>query len=108
MTTAVLSATLLLSAWSYLFHATTIAAVRALALPDYLRIELAVLKIVAAAVLLAPQIPSAAKEWAYAGAAIFFVTSIVAHAVHGDPYWMHLVNFALLALLVTSNVYLPR
>ncbi|MEL6600103.1 MAG: hypothetical protein AAFR40_11310 [Pseudomonadota bacterium] len=50
LSTGGVSALLLLSAATYVFHQPTIDGVRALGFPDFFRIELAVLKLVAAAV----------------------------------------------------------
>ena len=47
-------------------------------------------------------------KWAYAGVAFFYLTSIVAHYVHGDHWALHLVNVFLLALLLVSNFTLVR
>ncbi len=99
------TAMLAVSALAYLFHQATIDGVRDLGFPDHFRIELAVLKLIAVIVLLAPQIPFQVTEWAYAGVALFFVTSIVAHAAHGDPWVLNLINVVLLLLLATSRIY---
>ncbi len=65
------------------------------------------LKLIAVIVLLSPQIPFPVKEWAYAGVALFFVTSIVAHTAHGDPWTFNLMNVLLLLLLATSRYHQP-
>ncbi len=48
-------------------------------LPNYLRIELTVFKIIGLLVLLLPQFPNTIKEWAYAGFGITLVSAMVAH-----------------------------
>ena len=53
---------LLWSAYTYFFHKATIDGVKALGFPDFFRIQLAVLKIIAVAVLLVPQVPLQVKE----------------------------------------------
>ena len=93
------------SSVAYLVHGPTITGVRDLGFPDHFRLQLAILKLLAVATLLVPGVPPVAKEWAYAGVALFFVTSIVAHAAHGDPWTLHLINVVLLALLLTSRHY---
>lgn len=108
ISTGLVSAMLLASAWSYLFHASTIEGVRGLGFPDYFRMQLAVLKVIAVGVLLIAPVPLQVKEWAYAGVALFLLTAIVAHAAQGDPVWFHAINVLFLVLLFISNIYLPR
>lgn len=107
-TTVLASLFLLLSAISYLVYPAAIRGFRELGFPDFFRIELVVLKVLAAVVLMVPFVPTQVKEWAYAGAALFGITAIVAHHAHGDPYILNLVNIIFLAVLFTSNIYLPR
>ena len=106
--TLLLSAFLLLSAWSYVFHKDTIEGVRELGFPDFFRIQLVVLKVLAVAVLLAPQISIQIKEWAYAGVALFLLTAIVAHIAHKDPIFISLISVVMFAVLVASNIYLHK
>lgn len=108
ISTGLVAAMLALSAASYLFHQATIEGVRDLGFPDFFRIELAVLKLIAIPVLLLPLVPPNVKEWAYAGVALFLVTAIVAHSVHRDPIGLILINIALLGLLVASNASFSR
>jgi len=108
VSTSLVSIMLVLSALSYFFHQATIDGVRDLGFPDFFRIELAVLKLIAVLVLLLPAFPLQFKEWAYAGIAMFYLTAIVAHFVHKDPFFINLINVFFLALLVVSNVYLNR
>ena len=82
--------------------------VRAIGLPDFLRIELAVLKVLAVLAILIPVVPMPVKEWAYAGAALFFITALVAHMAHKDPLGISLINVVLLGLLVASYVGLHQ
>lgn len=55
-----------------------------LGFPDYLRIELVVLKIIGATVLLFPFTPLRVKEWVYAGFIITMVSALIAHICSGD------------------------
>ncbi len=107
-TTILLSIFLLWSAWTYLYSKPAIEGVRVLGFPDHFRIQLAVLKLIAVAILLIPQIPIQIKEWAYAGIGLFFITAIVAHIVHKDPYIITLINLVFVGLLITSNIYLHK
>lgn len=79
-----------------------------LGLPNFLRIEFAILKLIAVLVLLFPQIPIQYKEWAYVGIALFYLTSITAHVAHKDPFIINVFNLLLFALLVISNIYLKK
>lgn len=97
---------LLFSAFSYLASQNTIEGIRKLGLPDYLRLQLAVMKFIAVVVLLMPGIPLMFKDWAYAGVFFFLVTAINAHASHGDPWILNAINAVLIALLLTSRYLL--
>lgn len=108
LTTSIIAAMLALSAGSYLLHDPTIAGVRDLGFPDFLRIQLAILKLLAIPVLLAPAVPIYLKEWAYAGVVFFLITAIVAHFAHDDPLLLNLLNVVLLAVLAVSYLHLPR
>lgn len=108
LTTLLLSSMVTMSAYTYFFHKGTIDGVRELGFPDFFRIQLGVLKIIAVTVLLVPQLPIQVKEWAYAGIALFLVTAIVAHTANKDPIAISLVSVFFLAVLVVSNVYLHR
>ena len=96
------------SALSYFLHGNTIAGVRALGFPDFFRYQLGVLKLIAVVVLLAPGLPVYVRDWAYAGAGLFFLTAIVAHAAHRDPWFINLINVVFLALLIVSNLYMRK
>jgi len=54
-----------------------------LGFPAYFRVELALVKLVGVALLLAP-VPARLKEWAYAGFAITLGSALVAHLSVGD------------------------
>ncbi len=99
---------LLISAAGYVFHQDTVKGIRDLGFPDFFRIQLAVLKVMAVPVLLLPMMPVQGKEWAYAGVALFLVTAIVAHTAHGDTFAITLLNMVFLGVLIVSNLYLPR
>lgn len=55
-----------------------------LGLPPYLRVELAIAKLLGAAALLAP-VPRRVKEWAYAGFGITLVSAAIAHSSVDGP-----------------------
>ena len=99
---------LLWSAYGYLFSENVIAGVEKLGFPSFFRIELAILKIVAVVIILIPGIPMLAKDWAYAGIALFYLTAIVAHIAHKDPFVITIINVILLIVLVVSYVCLLK
>lgn len=105
ITTGFISAYLLLSSYSYLFSASTIEGIRDLGFPDFFRIQLAVLKVIAALLLIIPQIPNQLKEWGYAGTFFFMLTAIVAHFAHKDPIALNIVNLVLIGILAASYNY---
>ena len=106
--TLLVAAMLTWSAYTYVFNQAAIDGVRELGFPDFFRIQLAVLKIIAVLVLVIPQIPIQIKEWAYAGIGLFFLTAIVAHTAHKDPIFINLINVFFIALLIVSNIYLHK
>lgn len=108
LSTILLSTFLLWSSYTYLFSKQTISGIKDLGFPDFFRIELAILKLLAIVILLMPQIPIQIKEWAYAGVGLFFITAIIAHSVHKDPFFITIINLVLLILLVISYVYLHK
>jgi uncharacterized membrane protein len=79
-----------------------------LGLPNYIRIELTVFKILGLIVLLMPQFSTRIKEWAYAGFGITFVSACVAHYSSGDTFLRSLEPVIFLVILVISNIYLHR
>lgn len=107
-TTILLSIFLSWSTYSYLFSKETIEGIKALGFPDFFRIQLAVLKLIAIVFLLAPQIPIQLKEWAYVGIGLFFITAIIAHFAHKDPLFINMINVFFIGLLVVSYIYLGK
>lgn len=101
--TSLVSIMLLSSASIYIWHNATIQGFRELGFPDFFRIELAVFKILAVVVLMAPIFPIYVKEWAGAGTVLFLITAIVAHAVHKDSIFLAFFNIFFLILMATSN-----
>ena len=106
--TVIISTFLLLSAYSYLFSTNTIQGIKSLGFPDFFRIELAVLKLIAAMVLIIPMASLQVKEWAYAGVALFLLTALIAHIKHKDSIFIMLILVILMAILVISNIYMNK
>lgn len=106
ISTALVCGFLSLSAWSYIFHQPTIIGIAELGFPNFFRIQLAILKLLAAIVILIPAAPLLAKDWAYAGTVLFLITAIVAHVAHNDSHFISVLNIALIALAITSSITL--
>lgn len=98
---------LCVSAFSYVFSLNMIEGFKSLGFPDFFRWQLAIFKLLAATAIALPFTPDIIREWAYAGAAFFVITAIVAHVVHRDPFLLNLVNISLLVMILISRVYLP-
>jgi hypothetical protein len=77
-------------------------------LPNYLRIELSVFKILGLIVLVLPQFSIRMKEWAYAGFGITLISAIVAHYSSGDALIRSLEPIVFLTVLAISNIYLYK
>jgi|SRR6218665_74018 len=77
-------------------------------LPDYLRTELSVFKILGLLVLVLPQFSLRMKEWAYAGFGITLVSAFVAHYSSGDVLARSLEPIFFFIVLAVSNIYLYK
>ena len=108
ITTGIMSAMMLFSAYSYFSNPQVAAGFALLGFPGYFRVELGIAKLLAAIVLIVPQIPLRVKEWAYAGLGITFISAAIAHSVHGDPAGMIITPIVMLAILAVSNIYLYK
>ncbi len=108
VSTSAISAFLLLSSYTYLFSKSTIEGIKQLGFPDFFRVELAILKLIAAVILLVPFASLQLKEWAYAGVALFLLTALIAHIKYKDSIFIILLLFLLLGVLVISNVHMHK
>jgi hypothetical protein len=104
ITTGLVSALVLFSAFSYFTNPAMAEGFRHLGFPDYFRIELGVAKFLAIAVILLPMAPARFKEWAYAGLGIVFISAAIAHGVVDGPD-KSVVALVALAILGVSYVY---
>ncbi|KFC19520.1 DoxX family protein [Chryseobacterium sp. FH1] len=105
VTTGIVSAMMHFSAFGYLTNADMKAAFVHLGLPDYFRIELAILKILGGFALILPQVPSKIKAVAYFGFALTFVSAFIAHTASGDPISVAIIPIIFLAILSVSFVF---
>lgn len=101
--TILLVAFLFISSYSYFFSKSTIEGVKELGFPDFFRIQLGVLKLIAAFVLIIPGVPLYLKEWSYAGVGCFLITAFVAHIAHKDSVVLLLLLVALFCVLIASR-----
>jgi hypothetical protein len=108
ISTVLISVFLSLSAYSYIFSESTILGFKDLGFPDFFRIELAVLKILAAIIILLPFIPTQIKEWTYAGIGLFLITAMIAHIAHKDSIALQVLLIVLFVLLIISNIQLHK
>ncbi len=103
VTTSIVAIMMLYSCYAYLSQPAMKQAFQHLGYPDYFRVELAIAKLIGAAILLAP-LTARVKEWAYAGFAFAFVSAFIAHTVSGDPMNYRMMPVMFLALLVVSYI----
>ena len=108
VSTAIVSVMMLFSAFGYFTNTEMKAAFVHLGFPTYFRIELGVLKAVGALVLIIPIIPKKAKEFAYFGFTITFISAIVGHLSSGDPVPMIIMPIAFLIILAVSYIFLNK
>lgn len=108
ISTSLIALMLLWSAYTYLFTQSVIVGVKELGFPDFFRIQLAVLKLLAVLVLIVPAFSLQMKEWAYAGVGLFFLTALVAHVAHRDSWGISVFLLILLGLLALSNIFLHK
>lgn len=101
--TGIVSLMMCLSAWMYLTKPEIKEAFHVLGFPDYFRVELAVAKIVGAALLLMP-VWQRLKEWVYAGFGIVFISAFVAHLSSGVAVSSGVMAIVFLLLLGVSYV----
>lgn len=103
--TGIISVMMLFSAISAITDPQFADTYRHLGFPSYFRVELAIAKIIGVLILLIPQIPARVKEWAYAGFAITFISSSIAHGFSGDPAPAVIAGVVFLVILFVSNIY---
>lgn len=106
--TGLFSFWMLKNAWLYLTSEEAKRLCIHFGLPYYLRIELAIAKIIGVMVLLLPAAKVWMKEWAYAGFAITVVSGFIAHLASGDTLPVSLSAILALVLLIASYINYHR
>lgn len=91
----------------YFFHPFFAEAFEHLGFPAYFRIELAIAKILGMAALLIPIVPRIAKEWAYTGFAITFISGSIAHGIV-DGFGKGIAPLISLTALAVSYYYFRK
>lgn len=104
VTTSILGVMMLFSGYAYFTNPDVMSGFVKLGFPDFFRVELGVAKILAAAIVVAPQVPARIKEWAYVGLGITFISAIVAHLSTGDKAGV-MAPLIFLGLMAVSYVY---
>ena len=100
--TGLLSLAMAFSAFAYLTNPEVKAGFQHLGFPGYFRVELGIAKALAAIALWLPV--RLAKEVAYIGLSISFVSAFIAHVAVGDPASAFANPLIVLAILVVSYV----
>jgi uncharacterized membrane protein YphA (DoxX/SURF4 family) len=105
ITTSIIGLMMGFASFAYLTQTTAREGFHRLGYPDYLRVELAIAKLIGVILLLAPLRPRI-KEWGYAGFTITFISAFIAHIASGDPatLWSGPVIFLVL-LAVSYTTY---
>jgi hypothetical protein len=100
ISTGLLSLAMAFSAFAYLTNPAIKGGFQHLGFPDYFRIELGIAKGLAAIALWLPF--RLAKEVAYIGLSISFVSAFIAHVAVGDPASVFINSLIVLTILVVS------
>jgi hypothetical protein len=103
VTTSIVSLMMAFACYSYLTQDAIKEAFVHLGFPDYFRVELAIAKLIAAVLLLAPVYPRL-KEWVYAGLTIVFISAFIAHTASGDPASKISMPVIFLVILAVSYI----
>jgi uncharacterized membrane protein len=105
ITTGIITAMMLFSAFGYFTNADMKAAFVHLGFPDYFRIELGILKVFGALVLILPMVSDKIKSFAYFGFTLAFVSAFIAHLSSGDPISVAIIPIVFLVILGVSYYF---
>lgn len=105
VTTALISASMAFSTYAYLSKPELKDAFQHLKLPDYFRIELAIAKLLASMAIWLPI--RLAREAAYVGLTISFVSAVIAHIAVNDSIGHILYPVFVQAILIASYLTYP-
>ena len=105
VTTGLVAAMMLFSAFGYFTNPDMKAAFVHLGFPDYFRVELGMLKILGALALLLPMTPTKIKDFAYFGFGLTFISAAYSHLSSGDGIGGSMPPLVFLAILIVSYIY---
>lgn len=108
VTTGIITAMMLFSAFGYFTNPDMKAAFVHLGFPSYFRIELGILKVLGALALILPMVPEKIKSIAYFGFALTFISAFIAHLASGDPISVAIMPIVFLVILVISYIFSPK
>jgi hypothetical protein len=103
ISTGLVALGMILGAYRYFTDPSMVLSYKHLGYPDYLRVQIGILKIIGALVLILPKIPSKIKEWAYAGFGILFISATIAHIAAHDSITLIVLPIVFFVILAISN-----
>ena len=103
ISTGIVALMMTYSAFAYLTQPVMAQAFEHLGYPSHFRVELAIAKIIGLVLLVAP-VGNLAKQLAYSGFALVFISAFIAHTAAGDPVSARIMPFVFMAILAVSFV----
>jgi hypothetical protein len=101
ISTGIVALMMTYSALAYLTQPIMTQAFEHLGYPSHFRVELAVAKIIGVVLLLAP-VGQLARQLAYSGFALVFISAFIAHTAAGDPASARIMPLVFLVILAVS------
>jgi len=101
ISTGIVALMMTYSALAYLTQPIMAQAFEHLGYPSHFRVELAVAKIIGVVLLLAP-VGQLARQLAYSGFALVFISAFIAHTAAGDPASARIMPLVFLVILAVS------
>lgn len=108
ISTGLIAAMMLFSAYSYFTSEDMKGAFAHLGFPDYFRLQLGAAKAAGAVLLIIPAVPGKVKEFVYAGFVITFVSAFIAHISSGDPASVAVPPLVFAGILGVSYFYFQK
>lgn len=108
ISTGLIAAMMLFSAYSYFTSEDIKGAFAHLGFPDYFRLQLGAAKAAGAVLLIIPAVPGKVKEFVYAGFVITFVSAFIAHISSGDPASVAVPPLVFAGILGVSYFYFQK
>jgi len=108
VSTGIVAAVMLWSAYNFTFNPEMKDAFAHLGLPNWFRIELTIAKLLGSIALLLTIIPRKLKEFVYFGFGITLISASVAHLSSGDSIWLEAGHSFFLISLIVSYLYYQK